>query len=223
MNRPLGRRAVPLPILRAASRLRGSLHVDAKSLHTGSAPILNRVAKTDTQLSPTGKQLAVVYASVHHGNTRRIAEALATELSADLFDVDDVTDALPEYDLVGLGSGIYFGRHHRSIRQLVSSWNDPPKRVFIFSTAGLPSLRFLQHSSLRRALRRKGCEIVGEFCCRGWDTVGPLWLLGGINRKRPNDQDLRRACQFAAELKSRQAFPVEPRLRSNGTQPDENG
>ena len=159
---------------------------------------------TDSQPSPTAPRTAIVYASVHHGNTRQIAEVLASEMSADLFAADDSTKSLADYDLVGLGSGIYFGRHHRSIRQLVMSWNVPPKRVFVFSTAGLPFLRYFQHSSLRRRLRKKGCEIVGEFCCRGWDTVGPLWLFGGINRKRPNERDLRRARQFAADVTSRQ-------------------
>ncbi|MCA9085175.1 MAG: flavodoxin family protein [Planctomycetaceae bacterium] len=143
---------------------------------------------------------AIVFASVHHGNTRRIAETLALELSADLFSVDDVTSDLDEYDVIGVGSGIYFGRHHRTIRQAVTGWR--PRRVFLFSTAGLPFLRYFQHASLRRILRKQGWEIVGEFCCRGWDTVGPLWLFGGINRKRPNNRDLEHARSFAAKIRA---------------------
>jgi flavodoxin len=148
--------------------------------------------------------IAIVYASVHHGNTQKLASTLAAELSADLFSIEEARDiSLASYQLVGLGSGIYFSRHHRSLRELVDSWQDPPRRVFIFSTAGLPFLRWCQHSSLRRRLVRKGCQVLSEFCCRGWDTVGPLWLMGGINRKHPNSRDLDRAIEFAHGLMSR--------------------
>lgn len=152
-------------------------------------------------LSMTNKRtIAVVYASIHHGNTRKLAESLAAELSADLFSIDQVqadSVKLDRYDLVGLGSGIYFGRHHASLLRLIESWSKSPRRVFIFSTAGLPFLRWFQHLPLRRRLVSKGCQIVSEFCCRGWDSVGPLWLMGGINRKHPGTRDLDRAKAFA--------------------------
>ena len=131
--------------------------------------------------------VAIVYASIHHGNTRKLAESLSAELSADLFSIDEAENVnLDRYKLVGLGSGIYFGHHHVSLCKLVDLWQNPPRRVFIFSTAGLPFLRRFQHASLRKRLVKQGCEVVSEFCCRGWDTVGPLWLMGGINRKHPN-------------------------------------
>ena len=173
---------------------------------------------TEDHSSSAGPRTAIIYASVHHGNTRRIAEVLAREMSADLFNVDDATALdLKRYDLVGLGSGIYFGRHHRSIRQLVTSWKLPPKRVFLFSTAGLPFLRLFQHAALRIKLQRAGSEIVDEFCCRGWDTVGPLWLMGGINRKRPNERDLARARRFAVRLTSSYVPDAEPSSTSSET------
>ena len=146
---------------------------------------------------------AIVYASVHHGNTRQLAEALSAELSADRFTVEEAKSVdLSQYHLVGMGSGIYFGRHHQSLLDLVDAWNTPPRRVFIFSTAGLPFLRRFQHAALRSRLSQKGCQMLSEFCCRGWDTVGPLWLLGGINRKHPNAKDLDRACEFAQQLQA---------------------
>ncbi len=152
--------------------------------------------------------VAIVYASVHHGNTRKLAESMSAELSANLFTVAEADNVkLDQYELVGLGSGIYFGRHHASLCRLVDSWQNPPRRVFIFSTAGLPFLRWFQHASLRKRLIKQGCEVVSEFCCRGWDTVGPLWLMGGINRKHPNAKDLSRALQFARKLNDSPSIP----------------
>ena len=152
--------------------------------------------------------VAIVYASIHHNNTRKLAESLSAELSADLFSVDEAESVnWGRYELVGLGSGIYFGRNHPSLRKLVDSWQQPPRRVFIFSTAGLPFLQWFQHASLRKRLVKQGCEVVSEFCCRGWDTVGPLWLIGGINRKHPDAKDLNRAMEFAKRLNASLPLP----------------
>lgn len=129
---------------------------------------------------------------------------MAHVLNADLFDVDEVqADTLDAYELIGFGSGIYFARHHRSLRKLVDSLASPPREAFVFSTAGLPFFARLYHFSLRRMLIQHGCTILGEFTCRGWDTVGLLILIGGINWFHPNSRDLRRAMEFAAQLRTR--------------------
>jgi len=147
--------------------------------------------------------VAIIYTSIHHGNTRKLAETFAGEFGADLLTVEEAgATSLAGYGLLGLGSGIYCGRHDWRLRQFVESWATSPRRVFIFSTAGLSFLHRLQHSSLRRKLVRKGCTVVSEFSCRGWDTVGPLWLMGGINRHHPNVRDLNRAKEFAKRLKA---------------------
>jgi flavodoxin len=157
----------------------------------------------------TGKTAAIVYASVHHENTRRIAEAIAEELQADLFTVDQAQDVdFRNYQLVGLGSGIYFGRHHPLLHHFVDTWQNKPEQVFLFSTAGLPFLRWLQHLSLRRRVVDNRMSVVGEFSCRGWDTVGPLWLMGGINRRHPNHADVDRAKAFARQLAIRCQIPA---------------
>jgi flavodoxin len=154
------------------------------------------------------QSIRIICISVHHDNTKTLSKALAEVLDAKIYSVDEAT-ALDtfESDVVGVGSGIYFARHHRSLLQLVDSWPTRPCRVFIFSTAGLPFLRWLQHCALRRRLVRRGFTVVGEFCCRGWDTVGPLWLLGGINRRHPNEKDLERARRFARQLLEKLRLP----------------
>jgi flavodoxin len=144
---------------------------------------------------------AIVCVSVHHGNTRRIAEAMAEVLGADVLTVEEAaTLDGREYDLIGFGSGIYFGRHHESLRNLVREMPSRPRRAFVFSTAGIASLAWIWHKGLISRLRRHGCQVIGQFCCPGWDTVGPLRLFGGIHTSRPNEDDLRRAARFAHTL-----------------------
>ena len=55
------------------------------------------------------KRTLILYASTHHGNTRRLAEAMAEAAGAELCDL--LHDPLPDlsgYDLIGLASGIYY-------------------------------------------------------------------------------------------------------------------
>lgn len=152
----------------------------------------------------------IIYVSVHHHNTRRLAEVLATAFAADLVSAEDSAGLdVSTSELVGLGSGIYFWQHHAALFHVVENWTKPPKRVFLFSTAGLPFLHYLHHARLRKKLIAKGCKVVGEFCCRGWDTVGPLWLLGGINRRHPDDHDFARAREFAELIRSSVALDTD--------------
>ncbi len=64
---------------------------------------------------------AVIHLSIHHQNTLRIAEAMARSLDAQLLSLDE-THALAhtEWDLVGLGSGIFFSKHHRKLLEFAA-------------------------------------------------------------------------------------------------------
>jgi flavodoxin len=148
-------------------------------------------------------QSAIIYASVHDGNTRRIAQAMAGALRAALVPIEEATALDPVPELVGFGSGIYFGGHHGLLFEVVRNLKPLPKRAFVFSTAGISSLSSFWHRSLVAELRRGGSDVVGQFCCPGWDTVGPLRLFGGLHRGRPNESDLARARQFAHDLRAK--------------------
>lgn len=127
---------------------------------------------------------------------------MASVLMAEVRTAGEVTlEMIDQYDLVGWGSGIYFARHSEKLREIAGRLAVRPRKAFIFSTAGLPFLSWWFHAALRGVLRYRGCEIVGDFCCGGWDTVGPLKWLGGIERSHPNAKDLERAEDFARSVK----------------------
>ncbi len=145
----------------------------------------------------------IIYMSVHHQNTKQVATVMAEELEADLVTVGEVQSAtLREYDLIGFGSGIYFGKHHKTLLGYVEAL--PPvtgKPAFIFSTSGRGGTGM--HAALRELLVDRGYSILGEFACRGWDSWGPMKLIGGINKGRPNSEDLEAARVFARRLEVR--------------------
>ncbi len=144
----------------------------------------------------------IVYTSVHHQNTGKVAKVMAEELEADLVPTMEAQPGMPaSYDLVGFGSGIYFGKPHKTLLRFVETL--PPvtqKRAFVFSTCGDGKIH---HAALKEKLEDRGFSIVDEFSCKGWDTVGPLKLIGGINKGRPDEKDLAGARAFARGLKNK--------------------
>lgn len=148
----------------------------------------------------------LVCKSVHHGNTATVARAMAEALgSGTLIAAPEEIPytTLDRYDLIGVGSGIYFGRMHAALFTWLASLPDAITLVrpaFVFSTSGLPFLAKAGHAPLKKLLARKGFDVVGEFSCRGFDSWGPLWFAGGLNRRRPDERDLQRAREFARRL-----------------------
>jgi flavodoxin len=147
------------------------------------------------------KTLIILF-SHHHKNTDKIAQVIAGVLEAEIKKTQQVDpSSLSEYDLVGFGSGIYFRKMHKSLLKLAENIpNLPQKKAFIFSTSG-EGKGTKHHKELREKLRAKGFNILSEFNCPGKDTYGLTKLVGGIQKSRPNGEDLRVAEEFAKELK----------------------
>ena len=150
----------------------------------------------------------VILASSSGNSTSRIGEAIADQLGAAVASPERVDpDELGKYSLVGFGSGIFDQAHHRSLLALADRLPySPDRKVFIFSTSGV-SRRFAldhdiddPHDALRARLTAKGCAIVGEFNCVGFNDNSFLKLFGGMNKGRPNREDIALARAFAERL-----------------------
>lgn len=143
----------------------------------------------------------IIYMSIHHGNTEKIGKAMADVFKAKLVKPQDVDiNTIAEYDLIGFGSGIYWQKHHKSLLNFVGNLpNLKNKKAFVFSTRGIGPV-WIYHRPIKKKLSEKGVDIIGEFSCRGFDTVGPFRLVGGINKGRPNEKDLENAKNFAKGL-----------------------
>ena len=155
------------------------------------------------------KTLLIVY-SYHHMNTDKIARTMAKVLDAVIKRPNDMkVNDLERYDLVGFGSGIYGAKHHRTLLKLADQLPQADgRKAFLFSTFGAPAIaaneKFIHdnHTQLRERLVKKGYVIVDEFACAGLNTNSFLKLFGGLNRGRPNDEDLENAREFAWKLTS---------------------
>ena len=143
----------------------------------------------------------IICASREHGNTRKIADAMAEVLDCAVVEPSEVDLAtLGDRTLVGFGSGIRFGKPYAELLDLVDAIPAASgTRVFVFSTSGFGWLWW--HASLKKRLRARGFEVEDEFCCKALDTMGLLGLFGGVNKGRPNDDDLAAARAFATGLR----------------------
>ncbi|KXA99319.1 flavodoxin [candidate division MSBL1 archaeon SCGC-AAA259M10] len=147
----------------------------------------------------------IVYKSVHHGNTEKVAKSIAEVLEADLCEPEEFeVKELRGKDLVGFGSGIYNISFHESILELLEELPEmESKKAFIFSTSGLPRIPIVHdyESEVKEKLTEKGFEVVDSFSCRGHDTYFPVFrLFGGIHKDRPNEEDIDKAKKFAKQL-----------------------
>lgn len=145
----------------------------------------------------------IIYSSVHHQNTQKVATVMAEELGADLVPVAQAEPGtLNGYDLAGFGSGIFFGKHHKTLMQFVETLpTGAGRQAFVFSTSGKGGNGM--HAALKEQLAGRGFSIMDEFSCKAWDSWGPLKLVGGINKGRPDEQDLAAAREFARRLREK--------------------
>ena len=152
------------------------------------------------------KSLLVVI-SIHHNNTRKIADAMAKVLYAQIKKPQEVnSEKLQEYDLVGFGSGIYGEKHHESLLDLADTLPQATnKKAFIFSTSAIMGENKVakDHLMLRKILQSRGYIVVDEFACIGFNTNSFMKYFGGMNKGRPNAEDLKHAEEFAENLRQK--------------------
>jgi flavodoxin len=151
------------------------------------------------------KSLIVLY-SYHHHNTRKVAEAMAGAIGATIKSPSEIKENEPlRYDLVGFGAGIDSGMHYRELLDFAEKL--PPvngNKCFIFSTSAVLTVKKTEkdHARLRGILLSKGYRVIGEFSCLGFNTNHFLKYLGGMNKGRPNAEDIENARRFAENLEA---------------------
>ena len=151
----------------------------------------------------------LILLSYHHNNTEKIANIFAKILDAQIKTPRQINpEELQEYNLIGFSSGIYDYKHHKVLLSLADKLPQVNnKKAFIFSTSGIrvDSRIFKNarefHTPLRKKLQSKGYMIVDEFNCAGFNTNSFLKLFRGMNKGRPNAEDLKDAEKFAQNLK----------------------
>lgn len=142
---------------------------------------------------------AIVYYSRHHGNTKKLVDAIAAKHDITKIDVTETPNAdLTEYDRIGFASGIYYSKFHKSLRQFVEKNLPAGKEVFFLYTYGAEKKGYT--AAIQKSATEKGGKIVGEYGCLGFNTFGPFQLIGGIAKGHPDQKELDGAVTFFENL-----------------------
>lgn len=139
-------------------------------------------------------KVAIVYGSVHHGNTKKLVDAIAQQFAVDVIDATQPVEVdMNQYDVIGVASGIYAGHFHQAISKFIEAQLPANKKVFLIYTSAMPS-DFSK--AIKKALAAKDAQILGCYGCRGYNTFGPFKLVGGTSKGHPDETDLAGVIEF---------------------------
>ena len=137
----------------------------------------------------------IVYASTHHGNTKKVVDAIADETGVEAIDATQVHEKnLSEYDLIGFASGIFFTKFSEQVLDFARVNLVKDKKVFFIATAGNPL--DINFRAIEEIAEEKNCQVVGRYQCKGFDTFGPFKIVGGIQKGHPDESELAEAVEF---------------------------
>ena len=138
---------------------------------------------------------AIVYYSEHHGNTKKLLDAIAAKHDVTLINVTKTPETdLSGYDRIGLASGIYYSSFAKQLLAYAEEHLPEGKDVFYIFTHGAPRGMFL--NAVRKIAEAKHCRELGDYHCQGFDTFGPFKLVGGIAKGHPTEDEISGAVSF---------------------------
>ena len=183
-----------------------SLYGDSNSARPDAVTSASKTIIPINQRNQTNSKVLIILATSSQGNTQIISNALQQTLNADVVSPENVSiEMLTSYQLIGFGSGIFDEKHHSTLLSFARNLNQSNQmKVFIFSTSGIAREKLGHnsdpHNALRDILIAKGCIVIGEFNCVGLNKNSFLRFFGGMNKNRPNKEDIKTASAFAESL-----------------------
>lgn len=143
---------------------------------------------------------AVIYYSKHHGNTKKLLDAIAEKHpEVDLFDVTTHPTAnLSGYDRIGFASGIYYSKFQKTLLQFAKDNLPDNKQTFFIYTYGAEKKGYTK--AISEAVQTHNATVLGEYGCFGFNTFGPFKLFGGMAKGHPNESEIQNAVKFYEEL-----------------------
>ena len=145
-------------------------------------------------------KILLIVESKHQGNTLKLAKAMEGSAPVTITNIENVKNYdLHDFEIVGFGSGIYYGKHDKKIMKFVSSICDEPAYTFVFSTSGGKNFD-KNNRALVDLLKSKNKTVLGTFSCLGLDKYFIMGLFGGTNKGHPGADDLIKAQDFITDI-----------------------
>jgi menaquinone-dependent protoporphyrinogen IX oxidase len=143
---------------------------------------------------------AIVLYSTRGGNTKKVAESIASELNCPCLQVtsDSAMVNINDYDAVFIGTGIYKGQPHRDLLNYLQAMRPMSKKPFaLFMTCFGWGKNIADKNvvdTLQGALNAKGQRMLNNrFSCFGGG-------LGFVRRGHPDALEMDAAKKWAKEI-----------------------
>lgn len=142
---------------------------------------------------------AIIYYSKHHGNTKKLADAINEKHGALLIDASQTAEYnLEDFDLIGLASGIYYSKFHKTVTEFAKNNLPNGKKVFLLYTYGAKKESYTK--TVKAIVAENGGSVIGEYGALGYDTFGPFKLIGGMAKGHPDSEEISKAVEFYESL-----------------------
>ena len=149
------------------------------------------------------------YYSRHHGNIRKILEAMAQEGDVELLDITTRQAVrLEHYDCAGFASGVYFGKFHDSVLSFARQHLPTDKPVFFVCTYGAGWAA--APGSWRPWRRSAAARCWGPSAAMATTPLAPSNWWAASPRGRSNEADPEQAHSFYQEIQEthdQEAYP----------------
>ena len=152
----------------------------------------------------------ILYASRHHGNTKKLVDAIVeAHPEIDTLDVKALGKNeypnLHEYHLIGVATGIYYSEIDKDMARVLTNVLQPQDKVFGLMTYGGKNKWY--GKDIDGICRMRQAIFMGVYGCPGFDTWGLARLLyirfedRRLIHKRAHYDDARRVSQIGARRK----------------------
>lgn len=143
-------------------------------------------------------EIAIVYISTHHGNTKKLIESLDID-KIDIYDLQLLHEIdLSQYKLVGFASGIYIGGFHNSLKEFINTHLLELDKVFLIYTSGSNIKKY--GNDFKKELTSKGLNVIETYSCKGYTDNGIFKKIGGLAKNHPNHKDILKFNHFISNL-----------------------
>lgn len=145
---------------------------------------------------------AVIYYS-ETGNTEKVAKAIAGAIAGEIKRVEEVKpDELIDYDLIFIGTPVHGSRPAKKIGDFLDKLPQlSGKKAAAFCTTHIGGDK-MTFRIIKEKLEKRGVIFIDSFSCLGWSRLIGNFGPRIFNRGCPNEEDLKKAVEFAKKIKS---------------------
>lgn len=142
---------------------------------------------------------AIVLFASKSGNTKKLAQEIATQISCEAVQIIGGRAAvdLEEYDLVFLGTGLYAGTPNEDLQHYLQNLNlKTPKKFSLFITwGGAPNSDKMAISKIKQLLQNKGQTMLDDV----YKSFGG-WKYVLMKRGHPTNEEVVGAGEWAKNV-----------------------